>query len=204
MKVELYHGEGSNCCQRIKWILAYKKIRYEAIDCTEMPPAEYEKINPFRTAPTLVIDGQVVLESMAQAELLEELNIGESLLPKGVWLRTRVREVCLVMAASVHPLQTNKAARLARPDGSPEDLKRYRANVIHQQLLKLERILFKESAFCVGSEFSMADVFVIPLYLKAVGFDPACAIPSYDRLVRACRDNQAVRLASPSDMIGLR
>lgn len=205
MKIELYHGDGSNCCQRIKWALAYKNIPYSAIDCTDMASEDYSQINPFLTAPTLVVDGQVVLESFAQAELLEELGLGSPpLLPQDVWMKSRVKQICLVMAASLHPLQTNKAARLALPGGSPDELKQYRANVIHQGLLKIERFLFTESAFCVGDGFSLADIFVVPLYLKSVNLNPKLVLPKFEMLIEACRNEPRILGSSPRDMIGLR
>ncbi len=200
MELMLYHGEGSNCCQRLKWILRYKKIAYQEIDCSEMPATEYGKINPFLLAPTLVVDGVPVLESLVQAELIEELFSQYSLKPETRSGQIRVREICQVVAATIHPSQTNRVAKLAFPDGSPDQLRAYRRDRLSEGLDRLQPLLGTGN-FCFGEAFSLADIFVLPIYLKAkaLGVSPKLR---FERLLSVCQSEPQISLSAPADLIG--
>src|ERR1044072_1362873 len=67
--------------------------------------AQYRKINPMMALPALVEDdGNVLFESLAILEYLDETHPNPPLLPKDPKGRARVRALAQVCAADTHPL----------------------------------------------------------------------------------------------------
>lgn len=67
---------------------------------------DYVAINPQKLVPTLVLDdGQVLTQSMAILEYLEETHPAPPLLPQEPVSRARVRALSLIPAADIHPIQ---------------------------------------------------------------------------------------------------
>jgi len=71
-----------------------KGIEVEIIDVGGWSdPADYVKINPLRTTPTLIAEDQLIPDSTAISEYLEEVFIEPSLLPDRPIERARVRTI---------------------------------------------------------------------------------------------------------------
>jgi glutathione S-transferase len=65
--VHLFHAGMSNCSQRIRIVLEEKGMAWEShlvdLDKHEHLTEQYQQINPNGVVPTLVHDGQVIIES---------------------------------------------------------------------------------------------------------------------------------------------
>ena len=74
--LELYHTGASSCSQKVRLILEYKELAWESRDVDLIGggqhDAEYVKLNPNHVVPTLVHDGNVLIESTAIGEYLED------------------------------------------------------------------------------------------------------------------------------------
>ena len=67
---------------------------------------DYVAINPQKLVPALVLDdGQVLTQSLAILEYLEEMHPNPPLLPKDPVERARVRSLALIPTADIHPIQ---------------------------------------------------------------------------------------------------
>ena len=70
----LYHNALSTCSQKVRLVLAEKKIEFESkpIDLVagQQHDPDYVALNPKHVVPTLVVDGNVVRESSIIAEYL--------------------------------------------------------------------------------------------------------------------------------------
>ena len=88
-KVVLHGYWRSGCSWRLRTVLNYKGIdfEYKAVhlvkDGGEQHSEAYKKLNPAEMVPCLEIDGQILTESMAICEYLEEVHgdDGKKLLP---------------------------------------------------------------------------------------------------------------------------
>ncbi len=66
---------------------------------------EFMSLNPQSMVPALVLDGDNILtQSMAILEYLEELYPSPPLLPEKPIERARVRSLCMIAVADIHPL----------------------------------------------------------------------------------------------------
>jgi maleylacetoacetate isomerase len=198
MKIKYYDVIGSNCSNRVKWVLNYKNIAYEIIDRESISSEEYQKINPFLRVPSMVIDGKPLTESMVMAEFLEDNFPEFPLLPPDAFERAKVREVCEIINATIHPVQNSKVPVFFHPELGKEEIIIYREKWIRENLQKLLPFLFLESNFAVGSTFSMADIFLIAIYYRGlmVGL-PEDTFPALNEHIKFCMSFSDVKNSCP-------
>lgn len=95
MKIVLYHSAYSTCSQKVRLTLEEKGVDYVSKELSfakqEQLKPDYIKINPNGVVPTLVSDGQVITESSAIVEYLDELIPQPSLMPADPLGRARAR-----------------------------------------------------------------------------------------------------------------
>ena len=91
----LYHANHSTCSQKVRLCLAEKSLDWESqlvnLATNEHLTPEYLAINPNGVVPTLVHDGNVVLDSGVICEYLDEVFPAAPLLPADPVQRARVR-----------------------------------------------------------------------------------------------------------------
>lgn len=96
MAIELYHFDKSTCSQKVRICLAEKALEWvdRQVDLSggeNLTPA-YLAINPNGVVPTLVHDGDPIIESTVICEYLEELYSSEpQLSPNDALARARMR-----------------------------------------------------------------------------------------------------------------
>ena len=72
----------------------------------EHQAADYAALNPQKLVPALVLDdGEVLTQSLAILEYLEETHPAPPLLPRDPVGRARVRALALIPTADIHPIQ---------------------------------------------------------------------------------------------------
>src|SRR5438270_8890047 len=72
----------------------------------EQASPDYVAINPQKLVPALVLDsGEILTQSMAILEYLEETHPEPPLLPEDPIGRARVRSLALIPTADIHPIQ---------------------------------------------------------------------------------------------------
>lgn len=78
----------------------------------EQCDAVYTEINPGKVVPTLIIDNQVLVQSIAILEYLEE-RVPKSwrLLPMEAHLRAQVRAIVQLIASDIQPVQNLRVLR---------------------------------------------------------------------------------------------
>src|SRR6185503_3151339 len=75
----------------------------------------YFALNPQRLVPALVLDGgQVLTQSLAILEYLEEIHPLPPLLPRDPVERARVRSLALIPTADIHPIQNLRVMNYLR------------------------------------------------------------------------------------------
>lgn len=152
--------------------LHYKGIDYDIIsvntDANEQSHSEYSALNPAKVIPTLVIDGQVLTESLATLEYLEETRPQPSLLPSDPLSKAAVRSIAQQIACNIQPLQSLRSRKHAI-DVTQEDP--WTQHWITKGFTALEQILMKTHGnYCVGNEITIADCCLAPQVYNAVRF----------------------------------
>lgn len=183
MKIRFYHAPDANCCERLLWILDYKKVAYERIDVGLGDVGEQVRLlSPFARVPLMEIDGIALSESMAMAEFIEEIAPNPPLQYTEAFARAQVREICEAVNSSIHPQQNSSTVRYFHPEWSKEEMRPARANWLRINLQKLQSRLWHVSQYAVGEQFTMADIFVSIIYRKALDLGVLVSdLPEYDQ-----------------------
>lgn len=204
----LYGYSLSSASYRVRIALALKGL--QAIDQPkqlrdgEQRREDYLQINPQGLVPALALDdGQVLTQSMAIIEFLDEMYPQPSLLPAQPLARARVRALTQAIACDVHPLNNLRVLQyldnVLGLDKAARDS--WYRHWIQVGFDALERALNRDSAtgrFCHGDAPSMADVFLVPQVLNArrlaVGLEKYPRIVAIDAL---CRELPAFSSTAP-------
>jgi len=104
--LELYHGTTSVCAQKARLTLAEKGLEWEshlmALNGDQLDPA-YLKLNPNGVVPTLVHDGNVIVESTVIMHYLDDTFPTPPLMPRHPLDRTRAHLFKKLMDEYIHP-----------------------------------------------------------------------------------------------------
>src|SRR5215469_13962229 len=72
--------------------------------------ADYRAVNPQMRVPSLALsDGEILIQSLAIIEYLDETHPNPPLLPKDAIERAHVRAVAQIIACDIHPLNNTSA-----------------------------------------------------------------------------------------------
>ena len=93
--IELYHNDMSVCAQKVRFTLAEKKLAWEGhhlnLRAGDQQEPEYLKLNPNAVVPTLVDDGNIIIESTVICEYLDDAYLEPKLKPVNALGRARMR-----------------------------------------------------------------------------------------------------------------
>jgi maleylacetoacetate isomerase len=158
---------------------------------------EYRAINPHMRVPALALDnGDVLIQSLAIIEYLDETHPQPPFLPRDPIARAKVRALAQVIACDIHPLNNTSPLR-------------YLKNVLGQDQAKIDawyhhwiadgfeavEALIRPGPYAFGSEVSLADICIVPQvanarrlkapldrFPKIVAVDAACAkLAAFDK-----------------------
>ncbi|KTD74703.1 maleylacetoacetate isomerase [Legionella waltersii] len=177
----LYDYFRSTACYRVRIALNLKQIPYEKVEVHlvnnggEQHSPMYLKINPQGLVPTIDNNGQVISQSLAIIDYLEDVYPDPQLLPKDPYIKAKLKSIAFTVACDMHPLNNlGVLNRLKSQFNAQEDqvttwyhhwLKKG-FDAIEKQLEQLER----SQAVCYGDTISLADVCLIPQVYNAYRF----------------------------------
>jgi len=191
----------SGASWRLRIALALKKIDYEMRTVNllkkEQLEQEYLQINAMGQVPAFVIDGNVLTQSMAILEYLEEVYPEKPLIPRDPLQRHKVREICEIVGSGIQPLQ-NLSVLLKCSDDA-EKRAEWSKFWIEKGFLALESILANSSGkYCVGDELSWADIFLVPQVAAANRFQVnMTSYPTISKIHEALEKLEPFKIADP-------
>jgi len=206
--MQLYSFFRSGTSHRLRIALNLKGLTYEvqAVDLrTEQHlGAAYKAIQPQGLVPALEHEGQVLIQSPAIIEWLEERYPAPPLLPSNPEHRARVRALAAIVGCDIHPVNNRRILEALRNDIGADDaaVNRWCARWIGDGFDAIETLLAadpRRGEFCFGAAPTLADVYLIPQVESARRFKLDLARwPLISAVDAACGRVDAFRRAAPA------
>jgi len=171
MTLRLHGFFRSGTSYRTRIALNLKGIDYEYVpvdlraDMHRQP--EFLTLNPQGLVPALEIDGDVLIQSPAIIEWLEERFPQPPLLPQDLQQRARVRAMAALVGCDIHPINNKRILDYLRSDLGQDEagVNAWCNQWINAGFSALETMLGSDSSrssVCFGDQPTIADVFLIP------------------------------------------
>ncbi len=166
------------------------------------PP--YADLNPERLVPALEVDGQILTQSLAIVEYLDEIHPSPPLLPADPLGRARVRALAQMVACDIHPIDNLRVLNHLKTMGHSQDaVDDWYRHWIAVGLTALETRLGgdpRTGRFCHGDAPGLADLVLVPQLYNARRFGcPLDAYPTLRRIDAACCALPAFAAAAPEN-----
>jgi maleylpyruvate isomerase len=176
--VQLYSYFRSSAAYRTRIALNLKGISFETVaihltrDGGRQHAPEFRAVNPQGRVPALALDnGEVLLQSLAIIEYLEEVYPDPPLLPKDPIERARVRAVAQIIACDIHPLNNTSPLSYLRT-ALKADQSAIQEWYRHWIVTGFEAVeaLIKPAPYAFGRHVTVADIFIVPQVANARRF----------------------------------
>jgi maleylacetoacetate isomerase len=201
--MKLYGYFRSSTSYRVRIALALKGLACEHAFVHllrgDQNEPEYLAINPQGRVPALEVDGEILIQSPAILEYLEDAHPSFPLLPGDEIKRARIRAVCAILGCDVHPLNNLSTLKYLKNVLGVDDEARnaWYAHWVTQGLDAVEQLI-EPGPYCFGSTPTMADVYLIPQVFNAQRFNvPMDAYPKIGAVASACEEHPAFQAAAP-------
>lgn len=200
--MDLYTYYRSTSSYRVRIALALKglDVRQWPVNLLqgEQNQPAYRALNPQGRVPALRSDeGELLIQSPAIIEYLEERYPQPPLLPAEPLARARQRGVAALIGCDIHPLHNVSVLNRLRQLGVDEDgVNAWIGHWIGEGLKAVEALI-GEQGFCFGAP-GLADVYLLPQLYAARRFNvDLSAFPRILRVERLALEHPAFRQAHP-------
>ena len=209
--MKLYTYFRSSAAYRVRIALHLKGLAFESVpvhllrDGGQQHAADYAALNPNETVPSLDDNGQIVTQSLAIIEYLDETHPSPSLLPGTAADRARMRAIAQVIASDTHPLNNLRVLQhLTRSFGLSEAQKNaWYCHWVERGLQTVEKMLAgdpRSGRFCHGDTPTLADCCLVPQVFNARRFGCSLdGLPTVLRISATCEELEAFQRAAPQN-----
>jgi maleylpyruvate isomerase len=205
--MKLYNFFRSGTSHRLRIALNLKGIAtdYVAIDLRvdEQQKEAFKAINPQGMVPALDTGEQVLIQSPAIIEWLEEKHPTPALLPAGADARARVRALAAMVGCDIHPINNRRILQTLRKQfGANEDaVNAWCGHWISEGFDAYEALIAADKTrgrFSFGDTPTLADVYLIPQVESARRFKVDLSRwPLISAIDKACGELEAFKKAVP-------
>jgi maleylpyruvate isomerase len=201
--MKLYSYFRSSAAYRVRIALNLKGIAYETLpvhlvkDGGHNRRPEYRAVNPQMRVPALVLDSsEVLIQSPAIIEYLDETYPDPPFLPKDPVARAKARALAYIVACDIHPLNNTSPLRYLKRAMHQEQaaIDTWYHHWVTEGFEAIEDLL-APGPYCCGSTITMADIFLVPQvnnarrlkvpldkFRKIVAVEAACLeVPAFAR-----------------------
>ena len=195
---QLYDFASSPNSQRVKVVLAEKKLAYEAIPVDlrkgEQKKPDFLKLNPYGKVPVIIDGATVLYESLMINEYLEEKYPEPPLMPRDPAKKAKIR--ILIDYGISHLDSPYQKIRIE----SMKDEKERNRETIENARKELQSLLQRferelgEQPYLAG-DFSLLDAALVPRFLRLEGFGvlPDPSLPRLGQWLQRIKDRPSVR-----------
>ena len=205
--MKLYNYFRSSASFRVRIALHLKGLSYDYVPVHlargDHKLAAYANVSADRLVPALDSDGQILSQSLAIMEYLDETHPEPPLLPADALGRARVRALAQSIACEIHPLNNLRVLKyLVRELKVEEEAKNtwYR-HWVREGLEAFERQLAQGavSTYCYGDTPTLADCCLVPQIFNGQRFKVNVdGLPRTMAAFDACMKLEAFQRAQPS------
>lgn len=180
----------SSAAYRVRIALHLKGIAFtqslHSLPRGEQRSPEYLRLNPQGLLPAIESGDDVVTQSLAIIEYLDDTHPEPPLLPREPASRATVRAMALSVACDIHPLNNLRVLNYLRGEfgANEEAVTRWIRHWIGTGFDSLEQQVKRTSAagnFCFGNRATLADACLVPQMYNARRF--GCDLAPYPTLV---------------------
>src|SRR5437763_1390526 len=206
--MKLYSYFRSSAAYRVRIALNFKGLRYDTIgihlqkDGGLNRKPEYQAINPQMRVPALRLDsGEVLIQSLAIIEYLDEIHPQPPILPRDPIERAKVRALAQAVACDIHPLNNLAPLRYLKNELAQEQGKI--DNWYHHWILEgfaAIETMIKPGPYAVGPIVTLADICLVPQVANARRLKvPLDRFPKIVAVDAACAELSAFAAARPEN-----
>jgi len=206
--VKLYTYFRSSAAYRTRIALNLKELSYESIPIHLIKEGgynrrpEYRAVNPQMKVPALTLDnGEVLTQSLAIIEYLDETHPSPPLLPKDPVARAKVRAAAMLIACDIHPLNNTAPLRYLK-----HQLKHEQAEIdawYHHWVLdgfEALETMIRPGPYAFGNAVTLADICLVPQVFNARRLKvPLDKFPKINGVDAACLKLAAFDKARPEN-----
>ncbi len=201
----LYDYFRSSASYRVRIALKLKGLSYDSVPLALLDNAQrtpdYLSKNPQGLVPALLDGEQLITQSLAICEYLDETHPQPALLPNDAVGRARVRALALSIACDIHPLNNLRVLRRLETQFSAEqsDKDEWYRHWIRTGFEAFEQqIQSTQGQYCFGDTVTLADLVLIPQVYNARRFNVDLnAYPSIVAIEQRCLALDAFAHAAP-------
>ena len=205
--MKMYGFFRSGTSHRTRIVLNLKQISYDLLPVSlmknEHKNAAFQAINPQGFVPVLAINDQLLIQSPAIIEWLEETHPEHPLLPKDAIARAKVRALAAVVGCDIHPINNKRILDYLRNTLKLDDsqVQTWCQHWIDEGFSALETLLAADQNrgdFCYGHQPTLADAYLIPQVDSSKRFKVDMSkYPNIQRIYDACMALPAFQAAAP-------
>ena len=206
--MKLYTYFRSSAAYRVRIALNLKGLAYEAIsihltkDGGAQHSAQFRAVNPQGRVPALALDdGDILTQSLAIIEYIDETHPKPPLLPGDPAARAKVRALADLIACDIHPLNNLIALQYLRRELKHEQpaIDAWYHHWLLQGFAALEAML-KPGPYSFGRDVTLADVCLVPQVYNARRLKvPLDKFPNIVAIDAACLKLSAFDKARPEN-----
>ena len=201
--MKLYSYFRSSAAYRVRIALNLKGLPYETVsihlikDGGRQHTPEFRAINPQMRVPALALSGgEVLTQSLAIIEYLDEIEPEPPLLPADALARAKVRAMAQLIACDIHPLNNTSPLRYLKRELKHEqaEIDAWYHHWVIEGFTALEAML-GPGPYSFGAHVTLADLCLVPqvanarrlkvpldAFPKIVAADAACLkLPAFDK-----------------------
>ncbi len=206
--MKLYSYFRSSAAYRVRIALNLKGLPYEMVpvhltkDGGQQRKPDFVAINPQMRVPALALSsGEVITQSLAIIEYLDETNPEPPLLPADALERAKVRSVAQLIACDIHPLNNLVALQYIKRQLKHEqpEIDAWYHHWVLQGFTALEAML-EPGPYACGARVTLADLCLVPQVFNARRLKvPLEAFPKIAAVDAACLKLPAFDKARPEN-----